>query len=343
MQEAKVGKRGLKLGAATLAAAASLMIAGASASDQVAKVITFAVTPEGTSGYLMASAFSKVITEKTPIKKVVFETFGGAAGWPARMQTGEVNFAEHCGFQQVHEAYSGLGPFKKLGPQRNVRNLATGYGLPFGIEVIDPKITTVQQLKGKTLFVTMAHTDHRIAIETMAKAAGLTLGKDLKVISVRSPQELIQGLLTGRADGLMFGLIPGLTEVQQARGLHTISLPQDVLDKVIEASPVWGTVTIRAGQPPLKPEHPVHTLQLLCGTAAGEQTNAETVYQVTKAMFDNLPEWTSVHPLAKQWSLKKALQINVAPYHEGAIRYYKEKGVWTPAMEAKQKALLAKQ
>jgi TRAP-type uncharacterized transport system substrate-binding protein len=66
------------------------------------------------------------------------------------------------------------------------------------------------------------------------------------------------------------------------------------------------------------------------------------VYQVTKAIFDNLPDWTGVHPLARQWSLKKALQINVAPYHEGAIRYYKEKGVWTAAMDAKQKALLEK-
>ena len=339
MQGAKMK---LALGATVLATAATLMIAGASASDQVAKVITFAVTPEGTSGYLMASAFSKVITEKTPIKKVVFETFGGAAGWPARMQTGEVNFAEHCGFQQVHEAYSGLGPFKKLGPQHNVRNLATGYGLAFGINVMDDNIKTVQDLKGKTLFVQTTHTDQKIAMEVIAKEAGLTIGKDLKIISVRSPQESIQGLLTGRADGMVYGLVPGLTEVQRSRGLHTIPVPDKILEKVIEAAPVWGTVDIRAGQPPLKPEHPVHTLQILCGTAAGEQTNADTVYQVTKAIFDNLPEWTTVHPLAKQWSLKKATQINVAPYHEGAIRYYKEKGVWTPALEAKQKALLAK-
>jgi uncharacterized protein len=333
----------VRLGAAIVAAAATLMIGGAhAAAAPVPKVVTFAVTPEGTSGYLMASAFSKVITEKTPIKKVVFETFGGAAGWPARMQTGEVNFAEHCGFQQVHEAYFGLGPFKSLGPQRNVRNLATGYGLAFGINMIDPGITTVQQLKGKTIFVQSVHTDQRIAIEVIAKAAGLEIGKDLKIISVRSPQESIQGLLTGRADGMMFGLIPGLTEVQQARGLHTISIPEKILDQVLEAAPVWGTVTIRPGQPPLKPDKPVRTLQIMCGTAAGAQNSDQTVYDVTKAIFDNLPEWTSVHPLAKQWSLKTATQVFVAPYHDGAIRYYKEKGVWTPALEAKQQALLAK-
>jgi uncharacterized protein len=326
--------------AAALAAAGLLALTGVERAG--AEVVTFAVPPEGSSGYLMVSAFSKVVTEKTPISKVVFQTFGGAAGWPARMQTGEVNFGAHCGFQSVQEAYFGEGPFEKLGRQKNVRTLATGYGLPYGYNVMDPGITSIQQLKGKTIFVQMTHSDQRIATEVLAKEAGLQLGKNLKVIPIRSPQEGIQGLLTGRADGLAYGLVPGLTEVQRSRGLHTIPIPDAMLDKVIEAAPVWGTVEIRAGQPPLKPEKPVRTLQIQCGLAAGAQTSAETVYQMTKAVFDNLAAWTDVHPLAKQWSLKKALQINVAPYHDGAVRYYKEKGVWTPALEAKQKELLAK-
>lgn len=314
----------------------------AAGSDRAnAQVVTFAVPPEGSSGYLFVSAFSKVVTDKTPITKVVFQTFGGAAGWPARMQTGEVNFGAHCGFQLVREAYFGEGPFAKMGRQRNVRNLATGYGLAYGINMMDPKIETVQQLKGKTIFVQMTHSDQRIAIEVVAKAAGLEIGKDLKVIPVRSPQESIQGLLTGRADGVMYGLIPGLTEVQRSRGLHTIPIPDPMLDKVLEAAPVWGTTDIRPGQPPLKPEKPVRTLEIQCGLAAGQQTDAETVYQMTKAVFDNLPAWSGVHPLGRQWSLKKAVQINVAPYHDGAVRYYKEKGVWTAELEAKQKALLA--
>ena len=331
-------------GAAVLAAAGLIALAGAvgRANAQVPDVVTFAVPPEGSSGYLMVSAFSKVVTEKTPIKKVVFQTFGGAAGWPARMHTGEVNFGAHCGFQSVQEAYFGRGPFEKIGRQKNVRTLATGYGLPYGINMIDPAITTVQQLKGKTIFVQMTDSDQRIAMEVLAKETGLPLGKDLKIIPIRSPQEGIQGLLTGRADGLAYGLVPGLTEVQRARGLHTIPISDALLDKVLAAAPVWGTVDIRAGQPPLKPEKPVRTLQIQCGLAAGVQTNADTVYQMTKAVFDNLPAWNSVHPLARQWSVQKAVQINVAPYHDGAVRYFKEKGVWTPALEAKQQELLAK-
>ncbi|HET8726155.1 MAG TPA: TAXI family TRAP transporter solute-binding subunit, partial [Alphaproteobacteria bacterium] len=252
------------------------------------------------------------------------------------------NFAGHCGFAPMRDAYFGLGPFKRLGPQKHVRNLASGYGLPYAIMVVDPNIKTIQDLKGKRLFLQTTHTDQKVAVEVIAKAAGLKYGQDLKIISVRSPQEATQGILTGRADGLVYGVVPSLAEVQQARGLHMVSIPDKVLDQVIEAEPVWGAVTVRAGLPPLKPEKPVRTLEIQCGVAAGELTNAETVYQVTKAIFDNLPEWTGVHPLAKQWSLKKALQTNVVPYHEGAIRYYKEKGVWTAAMEAKQKALLAK-
>jgi len=37
----------------------------------------------------------------------------------------------------------------------------------------------------------------------------------------------------------------------------------------------------------------------------------------------------------------RAIDNAVQPFHEGAIRYYKENGLWSAKMEAKQKALLA--
>jgi hypothetical protein len=40
--------------------------------------------------------------------------------------------------------------------------------------------------------------------------------------------------------------------------------------------------------------------------------------------------------------LKKATEIVVAPFHEGAVRFFKEKGVWTPELEKLQEAELAR-
>jgi TRAP transporter TAXI family solute receptor len=331
------------LGASALAAAvaAGSLLAG-SAAAEVASVVTFAVPPEGTSGYILVTGYSKVITEKTAVKKVQLQTFGGAAGWPARMQTGEVDFGSHCGFKLVDEAYNGHGPFEKLGRQKNVRSMLTGHGLPFAVNVIDDNIKKYEDLKGKTLFVLMTHADQRTAMQVAAKSVGMELGKDIKVIPVRSPAEAMQGLKTGRGDGLFYGLIVPFAEIQRTKGFHSLPMTQQMMDAIIKAEPAWGTTVVRAGQPPLRPKEPVPTLEIQCGLAAGAKTSADTVYEVTKAIYENLPAWNSVHPLAKQWNLKRALKVSVAPYHDGAIRYYKEKGIWTPDMDKLQQALLAK-
>lgn len=323
-----------------------IVLAGAfaatSAAAQTPKILTAAVPPEGSTGYVLTAAIAKVVTDRTPIDRITLQTFGGAAGWPARMQTGEVNFGSHCGFKQVEEAYYGKGPFARLGPQKNVLNMITGHGLPFSMSVIDPKVRKIQDLKGKTIFGMTAHEDQKIATEVVAKAAGLQIGRDLRVIPVRSPQEAIQGMLTGRGDGYFFGLIPGLVEVHQAKGLHTVPLPEDVLEAIIKAEPVWGRTVIKAGAAPLKPAQDTPTIEIMCGLAAGAQTSADTVYLVTKTIFDHWEDWRKAHPLANQWTLQRAVQIMNAPYHDGAIRFYREKGVWTAEHDRRQKELIAR-
>ena len=49
-------------------------------------------------------------------------------------------------------------------------------------------------------------------------------------------------------------------------------------------------------------------------------------YQMTKPLFENLPELDAAHDAAKQSSWKSA-QRHADPLHPGAERYYKEKGM----------------
>jgi TRAP transporter TAXI family solute receptor len=332
---------GLISGLAGLAPTA-ISIRTAVADAGIPEVVTIAVPPEGTSGYIMATGYSGVISKYSGIKKTVLQPFSGSAGWPARMNAGEVNFGQHCGFEQVMQAYEGTGPFSKIGPQRGVQNMCTGYGLPWGIHVIDPAIESIEQLKGRTLFVQVSHSDHVTAVRVMFKAAGLDYDKDIKVIPFRSPAEAVQGLLSGRADGIAYGIIPGLTQVQRTRGLHSIPISDDLAAQVKKADPVWGSTVVGKGQGALKSEKDLPVLEIECGLAAGEKTSTEAVYQAIKAIYEHYDEWKKVHFLARQWTLKKATEIRVVPFHEGAVRYYKEKGVWTSELEEQQKALLKK-
>ena len=109
--------------------------------------------------------------------------------------------------------------------------------------------------------------------------------------------------------------------------------------RAVEAEVV---VYVPTARQPLKLDKDFQTLKIACGVAAGAKTSPEAVYQVTKAIFDNTKEWNSVHPLARQWNVKSATAVMSAPYHDGAIRYFKEKGVWSEQNQKDHEAWLKK-
>jgi len=71
----------------------------------------------------------------------------------------------------------------------------------------------------------------------------------------------------------------------------------------------------------------VHTIavQNFLVTRAG--VPKETVYKMTKAMFENLPEMVAAHAAAKAIKLENAIKSLPAPLHPGAEQYYKEVGL----------------
>jgi TRAP transporter TAXI family solute receptor len=75
----------------------------------------------------------------------------------------------------------------------------------------------------------------------------------------------------------------------------------------------------------------VHTYTLpqmwLCRTDLSE----DLVYQILKAVYDNSKERNAIHPMAKKYSVENAFRGSKSVpvgYHPGAIKYYKERGIW---------------
>jgi TRAP transporter TAXI family solute receptor len=61
--------------------------------------------------------------------------------------------------------------------------------------------------------------------------------------------------------------------------------------------------------------------------ATHEGMKEETVYQMTKAIFENLPDLAAAHAAARSIKLENALDGMPLPLHPGAARYFKEKGL----------------
>ena len=57
----------------------------------------------------------------------------------------------------------------------------------------------------------------------------------------------------------------------------------------------------------------------------------ETVYLITKTIYENLPFLHNIHKATKAMSLERAINGLPAPLHAGAAKYYREKGIKIPA------------
>ena len=76
---------------------------------------------------------------------------------------------------------------------------------------------------------------------------------------------------------------------------------------------------------------------------AMEETDADLVYNMTKAMIDVFPQYDGNAPGIGGWAIDKQNLEWVAPYHEGAIRYFEEAGLWSPEAQEHNDGLIARQ
>ena len=88
----------------------------------------------------------------------------------------------------------------------------------------------------------------------------------------------------------------------------------------------YAKATIPGGLYPNNPQA-TETYGVLATFVSSSKTPNETIYAVVKAVFDNFDEFKKLHPalanLQPETMIKDGLS---APLHDGAVRYYKEKG-----------------
>jgi TRAP transporter TAXI family solute receptor len=103
--------------------------------------------------------------------------------------------------------------------------------------------------------------------------------------------------------------------------------------------PAFGTEGADLG-PDKKAEGATYPYPVLMTMAA---TDAELVYNMTKAMIEFYGDYKDGAPGNNGWDLKRQVFAWAIPMHEGAIRYFKERGVWTAEHQAHNDALVKRQ
>ena len=106
--------------------------------------------------------------------------------------------------------------------------------------------------------------------------------------------------------------------------INLVEIPKDVVVKINDAAIVPAVIPARTYEGQTKD---VETAAIVNFLVTREDVSADTVYAMTRAIFNNLTQLVQTHPAASVISLKDAVAAMPVPLHPGAERYYREMGV----------------
>jgi len=315
-----------------VAIAAAALAGGVFSTPAVAQQKFMTIGTGGVTGvyYAAGGAICRLVNKeraKHGIRCSV-ESTGGSVFNVNTIKAGELDM----GFSQSdvqYNAFKGLGQFKDAGPWADERAVFSVHPEPFTILARkEANVKSFTDFKGKRFNVGNPGSGTRASLEELLVALGWKLG-DFSLASELKADEHGPALCDGKIDGFFYGVGHPSANIQDPTtscGAKLVSLTGPAIDKLIADRPYYAKATIPGGLYPNNPEATT-TYGVLATVVSSSKVPAETVYQVVKAVFDNFEEFKKLHPaLANLKPENMITDGNSAPLHEGAARFYREKG-----------------
>lgn len=315
--------------------------AAAESQGNLPSFIVMAVNPGGALLNTLGNGLAKVISERAPFQ-VKLRTSSGYLD--TMSNDGSVQLSMSVSVE-THQSSHGLEQYKGR-RQDKIRLVVGGPSLVLGFLVRkEAPYQSVADLKGAR--VTGKYPGTKPAYwDGYAMFAGADMSwNDVKVVPVGDLGEGVRALIEGRADAAVCAARTGLVQQANAstKGVRFLPLPEgkEAAAKMWKAVPGFYPVVLKAGSA-LGVDRDMSLGAKDVYLISGTKTDPAVVYEVTKILWNHMDAAYSIHPSFRQWTHEKMLKTDVTiPYHEGAIRFYKEIGKWTPELEKRQEALLA--
>ncbi|MCT8673023.1 TAXI family TRAP transporter solute-binding subunit [Glaesserella parasuis] len=227
-----------------------------------------------------------------------------------------------------YHAYNGSSSFKGKKNDK-LRAVFSIHPEPFTVMArTDAKIANFDDLKGKRVNVGDPGSGTRATMNVILAAKGWT-DKEFKVASELKPAEMASVMGDNNLDAITYNVghpNGALKEAAASCDAHLVPVTGEAIDKLVADHPYYAKATIPGGLYK-GTDNPVDTFGVYATLVTSADVDADRVYTVVKAVFDNFDRFKRLHPafenLKEEEMIKNALS---APLHEGAIRYYKERG-----------------
>jgi len=293
-------------------------------SQQEPQFITIATG--GTSGvyYQLGGTLAKLIEEQLGYKTSVQATGASVENINLLMNNqAEIAFSIS---DSATQAYEGTGPFEGQAPMTDLRAMAAIY--PNVIQLVtteDTGIKTFEDLKGKRVSVGDRNSGTEINARMIFEAHGMTYD-DVKV-DYLSFGESIDQIKNGMIDAAVISSgLPNsaIMDLAVTHKVRLIPISESALNYLQEKYPFFMPLTIPADM--YDTAEDTQTVKVANVLLVNHRLSEDVVYNLTKAIFDNLEALYSAHNAALDIKLETVTEGLLVPLHPGAEKYFKEVG-----------------
>ena len=141
-----------------------------------------------------------------------------------------------------------------------------------------------------------------------------------------------QAMMDGRISGANIPAGPPVSAITMlfaqlgAEKVKVLDFTDEQLAEINKEYPIWSRYVIKAGTYPGL-DKPINTVAQPNFLACRPDLPDETVYLITKTIYENLPFLVNIHKATAAMSLERAVAGLPVPLHPGAEKYYREVGI----------------
>jgi len=222
-------------------------------------------------------------------------------------------------------AYTGTRLFDA--PDTSFSTVAALYMEQVQIVTLDPNIKSVADLKGKSVSIGAAGSGVYFNAVDVLGAYGIDADKDINP-TYQSFGDSVEALQDGKIDAAF--VVAGapttaVTSLSATKQVYLVSLDDEHINQLIAESPYYSKNVI--GKDVYGTPEDVTTVAVMAVVIAKNDVSEDDVYNFISAVYDNKEEITAAHAKGAELDLEFAASYGSVPYHPGAVKYFKEKGI----------------
>ncbi len=324
-----------------LSLVALTLVFGFSAEKSVAADnLIIATATTGGTYYPVGVAIGTLVSIKLAKKHKITATAINSAGSGENVQMLKNNEAQMAILQSLFglNAYNGEGPYKGK-PVKDFRSVTMLWENVEHFSLLKKyvKTGTIEDLHdiGKKFSIGKRGSGTEGSGRAILGAMGIDPAKEL-VLEYLAYNPSAQAMMDGRIVGSNIPAGPPVAAITQLfaqlgdKKVQVLDFTDAQLETIRKAYPIWNRFVIDAGTYPGQ-KKAINTISQPNFLAVHPDVSEETVYLITKTIYENLPFLGTIHKATKAMSLDKAISGLPVPLHPGAARYYKEMGIEIPA------------